>query len=1024
MWSSSKEVTSHSRDSVIELLREAKLACNRSLFEEIAISNDTPDEHSSKRMKDLTTKMSLRRSWTTILANAASLTPFMTNNEHDLISKYAAIYLLGYLNPHSTGCNFFMLRSTTLQNGLLDAFIDLDLEERLEDTSHSFDANEIGQANVCTDLPRETALKAFLQFGLAALWRERDAANNTDVLHLVAMAIAPQLDTSIIGNIVASWEESQVSAWIKASRLMGCLFAHSFQVRYGLRTLMIKLVLENLLLPITNSPNQMLAGAVPHLLASLHTFSNHAARNARDAHVAHQAMVRIATQTGQEFIVREVFYHILSQTIEDKNNCSCINSEKSFCPHAARGGLLRHCILSFNGSRHHADKTFMEQAIAALSASLEELLLLWQGESEEIPLNNSACLLSSLLCASESFFYFLLDHDSAMQFLEMIIQLLHHSERRVRIAASSLLALAFSYHIAEDKFMTILFESLKAAIELKISQGDTKIQEFNSIVSVAARKSACFASSFLSFVIESRQTKENWSSADKNNDNQIALFASRLIASSALPNGRVAMAKVKAIITLFEAESEKGNILAARHLLTALLSTRYAYIIHHADNEVQNLALRFVSNDSDPWGAYQLARHAMCTGNFSVAKEIYANILQHTSTEKSFLWIGLLLKIAEAETSLNEDGAKGIPHATTCLQAALSYTESIPSQSSYSMMFQIEFLRLRLDFLDLSAVTRLVCQETRLFSTVPKDSNRVGLHLINNIKCWGALASRFFSLYRRHGLFLCTQSRTTLRTMHSICRRIGGISIKLLGEPSFTKTKDYADIDKPKGDEMHPMLRLQKEIENLDLLTKDKFVEPAVSATVLSELMEGLHRAPIPFPKGFIHPVKIPSTKLRISIDPSLKHNAMPQDEIKSLGVSANDSIIVYPGADIIIYAAGSVPDSVMKRAHSTFSRLLLWIKIKCISAPHKKNYEGEGTGQITKDQQEISDNCLYRLHKLEIPASQSNKFTAHMELPTIKSVGIYKIDFKLGCRDIACGEWELPVLDTSNTIVVQVTED
>lgn len=947
----------------------------------------------------------------------------MTRSEHNLISKYAAIYLLGYLNPYSTGCNFFSLRSAVLKNGLLDAFIELDLEERLEDTSQCFDANEMGQTNVCSDLSTERAFDSFLQNGLAALWRERDASNNTDALHLVAMAIAPHLDTSLVGNIVASWEESQIPAWIKASRLMGCLFAHSFQVHYGLRKRMISLLAENLLLPESDSPDEILAGAVPHLLAALHTFSSHSARDAHDANIAHQAMVRIATQTGKDIIALEVFYHLLSQTIEDKNRCRCNDSSKTFCPHIARGKLLRHCIISFNGSRYYADGTFTEQTLAALKASLEELLMPWQGESENVPESNSACLLSSLLYASESFFYFLLDQDLVTQFLEMNLQLLHHSECRIRTAASSLLAVALSYHKSPDTIVKPLFEALKAAIELKLSQGDFKNQEFNSIVTVASRKSPKFAFSFLSFTIESRQKKKDWSSADKKKDSEIASFASGLIAAAALPNGRVAMAQAKATIRLLQAETKRGNCLAARHLATALLSTRHGYIIDNADNDIQNIVLQVISHELDNWGAYQLAWQAMCTGNFSIAKQIYTNLQQYSTTENSYIWLGVLLKIAEAEACLNDNGAKGIPEATTCLQAAVSYTESMSSQSDYCMIFQIKFLRLRLDFLDLWAVTRLVCQETRLFATVPKESNRVGLHRINNIKCWGALASRYFSLYRCHGLFLCMQSRTTLRTMSAICKRLESTIMKLLGEPTSSKTKTSSCADEPKGDEMHPMIRLQKYIENADFLTKDKFVEPAVSATLLSELLEGLNRAPIPFPKGFIHAVKLPSAILRISLDPSQKHNAMSQDDIVNLGFNAlPDSITVYPGNVVTIFATGAVPRSVKKRAYSTFSRLLLWTEIKRLSAPDKTFCKQEVGGQVIKETKD--DDALIPVHKFEISTSHSNNFAVNMELPTIKSVGIYKVDFRLGCRDIGCGEWKLPYVGAPNTILVQVSED
>lgn len=66
MLKGSKETTSHMRERVKELLCEAKVACNRSLFEEITISNDDSVQHASKRVKELSHKTPLRRSWTTV----------------------------------------------------------------------------------------------------------------------------------------------------------------------------------------------------------------------------------------------------------------------------------------------------------------------------------------------------------------------------------------------------------------------------------------------------------------------------------------------------------------------------------------------------------------------------------------------------------------------------------------------------------------------------------------------------------------------------------------------------------------------------------------------------------------------------------------------------------------------------------------------------------------------------------------------------------------------------------------------
>mmetsp|Transcript_37120 Transcript_37120/g.42353 ORF Transcript_37120/g.42353 Transcript_37120/m.42353 type:complete len:1025 (+) Transcript_37120:102-3176(+) len=1010
------ETIHQKRKKITDLLDEAKLACDRALFQEVYIWNVAAGEPTSKKRKSVPIELKSQRSWTTILSDIARLSHFMKIIEQELISKYATIYLLGFLNPNSTGCNFFTLRSMTLKDGLVDAFFELDLEERLEDTSRYFSANEFDQINVCIDGPRERAFNGFLRFGLAALWRESVASNTTDILHLVAMVIAPQLDTSLIGNIVAPWED--IPAWIKASRLMGCLYPHSFPLHYTHRLLTVKLVFENLLLPEINTPNAMLAGAVPHLLAALYTFARHMARTSEDAHLAHQALVQISTQTGQELIVREVFYNLLSQTIEDKNQCKCRGCKVDWCPHAARGKLLQQCIISFNGSRHYADGTFTEQALIALKASLEELLSPWREEAEEFPHSNSACILRTLLYAIEALFHFLLDFEHVTGLLELIIQLLHHSDSRVRIASSSLLSLAFSHIQSTDIYMNSMLENIKAAIETVLLQPKINIKEFQSVVSVAARKSTTFAISFLSFLIESRQEKLRWKSNDEKKDIIIANFISYLIASGAMPNPRAAYKKVRAIQSLFKFESKRNNSAAASNLIAALLSTRKAFIFQKQCKEVIGL-VRYFASESVGWRAYQMACHAMCTGNFEIAEIIYTKLTFQTSTQRSFLWISSLSKIAEAEKTLNQNGPKSIPFATTSLQAAVSYVETLSLQDEDFMVFQIEFLRLRLDFLDLTAALRLICRETRLSGTVPKNSTRVGLHLVNNLKCWGALANRYFSLYRRHGLFLCMQSRTTLRTMNSICRHLRNTSIKLIGETFMSKNEQAMG---PKGDEIQPIIRLQKEVQNSFLSNLDKFVEPAVRTTALGELLEGICRTPIPFPRGFVHTIKIQPTKLYVSLEPSHKYTSIPKEELQTIDIDpVSDSVTIYAGAELTVCASGSIPEAIIKRAHSAFSRLLIWGNIEHISLLRNSDLEeGRDDGHI--EGQHIPFEKKKSVPAMEVHMSQSRKFTTHIELPSIKTVGIHRVNFKLGCRDLACGEWELLNTNSSNAIFIKVS--
>jgi hypothetical protein len=943
------------------------------------------------------------------------LLPFMTSKEHGLLSRCAAIYLLGFFNPNSTGCEFSTLRSTISTTE--DAFFDMELEERLENTSRFFQAHEFGQVNVCTDVNRERAFQSFIKNGLTPFLSNRSAhPNQTDVLHLVAMAIAPQLSTDVIDNVVAPFEEKQVPAWIQTRRLMGCLYAHSFPLHYDHRFLLVQMVTQQVVLPETDSPH-MIAGAVPHLLAALHTFAAHSARTVAHAHVAHQGLARIATQTGQEWIVREVFYILLAQTLEDRNRCKC----PLFCPHAARGNLLRECISTFDASRHYADGHFTGQACMALNASIEEQMEPWLKESDEEP--HGACLLSSLLNAAEALFFSSLEGDGDVNkrgLLEMSIQLLHHPDPKVRQAASSLLSVAFSYTPSQEtgKLMVPVLGSIKSALEAQF-QVDTTAnfdQSSQQVMTVSARNSSGFASSLLSYILKERSDK--WKSQDKVLDAKIADRIARVISNLSCANPMVAFQQAELIRNLL---TDETSITAKGHLVAALLATRQAYPFGKDDEATQTAIRDYLSENNDHWRDFIMARHALATGNFSVAKSIYDGLLTHTSSEDSFLWITALSKLAEAESHLLDDGARGIPAASTLIQSAVSYIELLSSQNENSMMFQIDFLRLRLDFLDLSAATRLICRETRLSGTVPKDTSRVGLHLVNTLKSWGALATRYHSLYRRYGLFLCLQSRTTLRTMHSICRQIGRTGMQILSEA--IKNKADVDVPGPKGDRMHPTIQLLQKINDSILPNMDKFVEPAVRATALIEVLEGVHRSPIPFPRSFTRAKKVPRATLRISLDPSQPDLTLPQEDLNMPGLpSIADSTAIYPGTNLTVFASGSIPEATLQEASTPLSQLLLWSRIRFVSSLHDDYAvdEEESDAQKPNPHQrgQVQNSAPVEIQL----SSTSTKFVVPLELQQIKAVGIYRVDYHLGCRDIGSGEWELPVDRSGNTILIRVT--
>jgi hypothetical protein len=231
-----------SREDVKELLSELREACRRPLFEEIV-------ERQSKRIKQ---SLNPRRSWDKLLAKAATLLPFMSIQEYGIVSRVAAILFVGFLIPTSTGNDFFVRTAASHSSeshqstSPLDQFVDMPLEERLENCTQFYATGEFGEMDCCMDTHREMAFRTFLT-SIGALLAGRPAHPiETDLLHLLAMAISPQPHNHLIGAWIKRDERDVPS---RTKRLMACIHAHSFHINYSHRLTLVKMVAEELGLP-------------------------------------------------------------------------------------------------------------------------------------------------------------------------------------------------------------------------------------------------------------------------------------------------------------------------------------------------------------------------------------------------------------------------------------------------------------------------------------------------------------------------------------------------------------------------------------------------------------------------------------------------------------------------------------------------------------------------------------------------------------------------------------------------------
>lgn len=964
-----------------------------------------------------------------LLAEAATLAPIMTEQEFGIVSRIAAILLLGFLIPTSTGNDFFFnarrnrnaaeqtqsagSRSSEMERSDMDIFISMPLEERLEQASRFYSEGEFGEVNNCGNPARERAFRSVLEDGIGPLLAARPAhCTETDLVHILAMAISPQLQDAFINETVKLLLEKDSYAWTRTKQLVHSIHPRSFQVKYSHRLLLVKLIANKLVLPQSNVGSLVVDdalqdGALPHLRVALHSFAV-GGESSSAAHEARKALVSIAVQTGDETTVGEEWDALLKIIVNDcTEECECGDlgtktreKKQPFCEHSARGKLMEQFVLNYNESRHYADAAFTHKALNSLSTCIRQSL------------EKSPCLLACLLATARSLFYFILpstanDGDengierTTDSFIHSAIQLLHHPVVSVSKAASSVLALAFAYNPNELTMTYVkgIEKSIQMALDPKRNFADDHQAGLQDVIITLSRLVPSFASDMLDLMVKLRQKE------------QLKTGACRMIASVATARPFAAQKHVDSILLL--AKTCKDDACKSQ-LLATLLTLRRAHLFaNDVRVDVRMSIAALVSDISDDWIRYKLACHALITGNDHFAMDSFESLLVSSSSEASFLWLSALSNLAKGENELASKGCHGILTGTPPLYTTVSYLQSLVAISSDNKFgFQVEYLRLRIDFLEQCMSLYSICREIRLSGTVPKATVRTGLHLCNGLKLFYALAGRYYSLYKRYGLFLCQQSRTALRTCFAVCRWIGNAGRKAFPETKTGKVDDT--LVWPHGDELSPATLLLKKLDKVLLDSMDAGLDPQVRAAAMAETLDAILKTPYPFPRGFTTIQSIQPTKLYLSMG----RNELDDDSKEEMN-DLSETIDVYPGATSTIVARGEIPPATLQRTKLPFSQVLLWHTNRYIGFLNTDDEALSEGGTAIEDSQRDPTREEELSGALATPLLPSGRFLAQMQYQAPIEEGIYSVDIKLGCRDVRCGEWELPVERKSLTVRV-----
>ena len=628
-------------------------------------------------------------------------------------------------------------------------FIAMSLEERLQNSPHRY-GNEFGEVDdQIVQKHLENAFQSFLKIGLRSFLLGRPAhATEVDLLHILAMAIHPHPSEQCIRQTASRLENKKSDSWEMAKRLMSSLVPNSFHINYRHRLELVKIVSDCLILPEYEQEAgicqnaHLYEGAIPHLRASLYAFGM-CSMSDNDSQLAQRAMVSLAIQSRIEHVIEEEWNRLLHRLVDDRtdytrgsenyahdeeinfsSSLTTNNSrgnETNFCPHTSRGLLLQEFLMRYNGARNFADEDFLFYALSSLRDAIEMQVDSWTKEEKESSENDHSpkddneeelyckyppLILAALLNAARNLFYFLLplnttlepqkesereDEPDGSNHRDMLIscgiQLVHHSHPAIQKQACSMLVIAFSYaeNMWED-YVKAVFDSVAIAVDIAIESSEQRTSGvyIEGLVSCFSKHSVSFAVNLFELLLK------------KKNANALVTF--RLIAS--ISNACPAVAE-KHIGTLKEQLTEIQEPNVKKHILASILCCRKTHYFAREEDSLTSLRPLLTSSSLGNWDIYLISRHAMTTGNFDVAKELYHNLMNLASSEKSFIWFTAMEKIADGEGMLCNNGANALPESTSKLRMAINVLRSLQSLKMCPASFQIKLLELRVCFLDL-----------------------------------------------------------------------------------------------------------------------------------------------------------------------------------------------------------------------------------------------------------------------------------------------------------------------------------
>ena len=1027
----------------------------------------------AKRFKSFSTSQNIQsRTWSIVIQDICELVPIMTESEYLIASYLVSICLLSYILPQKK--KPMKVRSNSAPeirtlNSLAEELVTLEciLESAAHDdgfvmtssTNPFIIQNELIQASMWDFIYK--GLGTFLTCRKLSTQEMSISLDNgkciiisgsSDLLHVLSI--------STCNDYYMNKNDDDLSD--RVLHIMNQSNRRSFQISNLMRGEIVHVISRTLSLPSIDNTEKsaaesLITGGVLHLRIALQNFSM---ITLDPYHLidARRAIASIAVDT--ELFIEAVIKSLLSDMMNNHSsqsptpNCRSISKDtvkhrlnsilndryvdshtiqlnstfvlesqmkrqsmkKDFCLGCSTGDVLLDMIARCSRSRFHADELIIQHILADIANMITDLYNQIKNDDLNQTTNNmmpKPCSIAALLDCARLLLYFSanqnvsdpnadvieyesqgLDTRSIASLLKCGVEFLNFSEYSITKSASSFLALAFTYENPSS------YESLVRKIFMYLKNRFHQMDDNEivcDLVGVLSRSNHQFACSIVKFSFDEILSSKS---------NPSFMLKIVNIVSSARPMS------LNQYLNMNSIPIDLSTKVSTKYLTYIYLSLKRSLSFDQYANEWTDKVSQLLVSVSDLWSLFQVARYALCTGNFNIAQNIIEErLLSSSSTASSYSWLSILSSVAGAEHLLQSNGSNEIVQALCCFNQSLIRLRSLESTANISTRLQIDVISCRRDFLNLCLVVLNLSGEARISHKAIRMNRRICLHIRNLPKCFHVVASRYYEIYKRNGLFCCENTRSYLRTQFRLCTFFASTVQRAFAlKPKDSKNTMDEDLIRgwPKGDKSSLLMELTSTIENKVLNYWDNnHADPEERAAKMSDIVDSVLKSVNPLPRGFFSFKDIPVTTMHVTMK-------------QGSSMSNEERVVPYEPMTYEVDLAksfsltfnGTIPPKLFKLSDQPFSQVMVLCKFSF-------------DGPLQRDEAECDLDKVFPTHILESIITESTlipgaKFQIECACPYFSREGYFRCDVKLQVRDIRCGEYKIPSsLDDESIILV-----